>query len=209
MALELPYNNLRGFIPSSIGSAKNLVSLNLAGNFLQRLIPIELYTLTQLQFLDLSQNSLEGSISANIMQLTSLRALSLQNNLLSGTLPSSLGSLTGLNMVLLHQNSFTGTVPASFASLVNVTTWDLSLNRFDRETSLPTPLCPQCARSWIRSDIRNCSSGVTGYLMTCSSAKAVSLRRDTRIFGNGSLTLPVSVSQAISNMPDLCAYRFA
>ena len=60
--LRLLSNNLFGFIPSSIGNLKNLVSLNLNGNNLNGELLVSLQNCTSLGILDLGENNLMGNI---------------------------------------------------------------------------------------------------------------------------------------------------
>ncbi|XP_074311597.1 uncharacterized protein LOC141647352 [Silene latifolia] len=85
-SLDLSYNNFSGTIPS-FSSAKYLNFLELSNNSLSGTIPSSVFSKdSDLQFLDLSFNSLEGPIPESIFQVTGLGVLDLGWNRLNGTL---------------------------------------------------------------------------------------------------------------------------
>ncbi|GAB3497897.1 hypothetical protein GCM10027341_18680 [Spirosoma knui] len=118
--LALGNNQLSGSIPASLGSLANLQTLLLSTNQLSGSIPVSLGSLTNLQNLTLGDNQLSGSIPASLGNLTNLRILALQNNQLSGSIPVSLGNLTNLRNLALHNNQLSGSLPSSLGSLINI-----------------------------------------------------------------------------------------
>ena len=127
--LRLPTNNLKGTIPSRLGSLSNLTALSFATNQLSGQIPAELGSLANLKFLYLAYNQLSGSIPAELGSLVKLEELFLIENQLSGQIPPELGSLTSLNKMYVGRggNRFTGCIPLR-----------VSNNDFDR---LGLPYC--------------------------------------------------------------------
>ncbi|MCY4674575.1 MAG: Ig-like domain-containing protein [Bacteroidetes bacterium] len=88
--LWLPYNNLRGTLPSLLGRLRNLEELVLYSNRLTGPIPPELGILTQLKDRTLSHNELSGPIPPELGNLTQLLRLRLHKNPdLKGLLPRS------------------------------------------------------------------------------------------------------------------------
>mmetsp|Transcript_19712 Transcript_19712/g.27201 ORF Transcript_19712/g.27201 Transcript_19712/m.27201 type:complete len:406 (+) Transcript_19712:140-1357(+) len=142
LVLALVYNNLRGTLPSSLGTdLPFLRTLQLPSNALFGSIPS---LGEELEGLDLSSNNLNGTISSSLVSLESLEFLNLRNNLftgeipefplsgslmdfdfgnnfLNGTIPSSLannlGNLTGIT---LDSNSLTGSIPNDFDGLATL-----------------------------------------------------------------------------------------
>jgi len=120
--LSLPYNALRGTIPSELGNLTNLTKLNLRGNSLSGSIPSELGNLENLTHLELWANySLGGSIPASLGNLTNLTYLSLLDNSLIGSIPVELGNLTNLTSLYLYGNSLSGSIPSELGNLTNLT----------------------------------------------------------------------------------------
>jgi hypothetical protein len=109
--MDLGFNNLKGTIPSSLGSLTRLDYLSLSFNILEGTIPSSLGSLTRLETLDLQFSHLNGTIPSSLGSLTRLDTLYLQFNNLKGTIPSSLGSLTRLEELRLYGNILTGLVP--------------------------------------------------------------------------------------------------
>jgi hypothetical protein len=106
--LELPNNNLNGFIS-----------------------PL-LCQLTMLYFLNLTGNNLSGPIPECIGELHYMTGLILDNNHLSGTLPNSLGYLADSLMLTLgiNNNNFEGEFPDTIIKSDMIGYLDISGNRF-------------------------------------------------------------------------------
>jgi hypothetical protein len=85
--MDLGGNNLKGTIPSSVGSMTGLTSMDLTGNNLKGTIPSSLASLTKLTGLDLEENNLKGTIPSSLASLTLLTELRLNNNALTGLVP--------------------------------------------------------------------------------------------------------------------------
>ncbi|KAK4607799.1 hypothetical protein RGQ29_001567 [Quercus rubra] len=118
--LDLSYNMLQGFIPSSISRPVNLTHLDLSSNNLQGSIPSSISRLVNLITLDLSSNNLQGSIPSSISRLVNLTDLSLSSNNLSIMLDlelfSNLNNLIEFNfsynnLLVSINNNLTFTLP--------------------------------------------------------------------------------------------------
>ncbi len=133
VGLTLLGNNLRGSVPTQLGSLANLTWLWLFGNRLSGDIPSELGSLTNLTWLDLGSNQLSGVIPPKLGSLTNLERLDLRNNQLSGMIPPKLGSLTNLERLDLRNNRLTGEIPSELGSLIKLQFLNLGNNRLTGE----------------------------------------------------------------------------
>ena len=130
VGLELDYSNqLRGTIPSELGSLTNLRWLNLENSQLSGAIPPELGSLTNLEHLALWSNELTGEIPAELGSLTNLQSLGLGGNRLTGEIPAELGRLSNLEGLYLANTELSGPIPAELGSLVNLQWLELQSNR--------------------------------------------------------------------------------
>lgn len=88
MQLELPTNNLSGYIPPEIGNLEYLSVLNLKKNVLtpytvlgvETPFPSSIGNLSNLEILDLSNNEIKGDIPEELYNLTNLTSLNLSYN---------------------------------------------------------------------------------------------------------------------------------
>jgi Leucine-rich repeat (LRR) protein len=99
---------LGGNLPYSLGSLKNLKTIDLFESSIRGSIPDSIGNLTSLQILDLSRSSVWGSIPDSIGNLTSLQTLDLSNNQMNGAIPESIGKLSMLVSLSLDSNSWEG-----------------------------------------------------------------------------------------------------
>ncbi|KAL8539628.1 hypothetical protein ACS0TY_001293 [Phlomoides rotata] len=90
---KLCYNQLRGSIPTELGSLKKLNVLALQSNQLSGAIPASLGDLGVLIRVDLSFNQLFGSIPTKLADAPLLQVLDVRNNTLSGNVPLALKRL--------------------------------------------------------------------------------------------------------------------
>jgi Leucine-rich repeat (LRR) protein len=109
----LPWNNLNGVIPNSIGNLQNLSSLSLSDNQLSSL-PESFGELKNLSYLYLYNNQL-SSLPESFGELKNLSDLYLYNNQLS-SLPESFGELKNLSDLNLSDNLF----PSLYLSIPEV-----------------------------------------------------------------------------------------
>jgi LRR receptor-like serine/threonine-protein kinase FLS2 len=86
-AIDISANRLTGYIPSGLGSCKELEYLNLSCNALEGLIPYSLGELQSLQDMDFSSNNLSGEIPMSLENLKMLSQLNFSFNNLSGEVP--------------------------------------------------------------------------------------------------------------------------
>lgn len=133
--LKLQDNQLGGSIPPGIGSLPEMVAMDLSHNLLEGSIPDELWNLQNLQYLDLGHNRLSGGLSPAVGNLTGLTFLNLSENQLSGSIPSTYGNLSQISGVFLFSNHFSGNIPAELANLPFI--YEIYL--FDNQLSGPIP----------------------------------------------------------------------
>ncbi|KAJ9162730.1 hypothetical protein P3X46_022486 [Hevea brasiliensis] len=116
--IDLSYNkDLRGHLPTSIGSLKKLENLILVGCGFFGPIPDSIGSLQQLVFLSLNSNEFNGPIPPSIGNLSQLYWLDLADNKLEGPIPISTGTTPGLDMLNktkhfhLGKNQLSGRIP--------------------------------------------------------------------------------------------------
>ncbi|XP_030459705.2 receptor protein kinase-like protein ZAR1 [Syzygium oleosum] len=131
VGLALSGKNLRGYIPSELGTLLYLRRLNLHNNDLSGPIPDPLFNATSLHSIFLYGNNLSGPLPPSICDLPRLQNLDLSNNSLSGALPDGLRSCKQLQRLILADNRFSGEIPAAiWPALENLVQLDLSSNEF-------------------------------------------------------------------------------
>jgi hypothetical protein len=137
--LNLPYNGLKGPLPSVIGLMPSLRGLDLSGNInVTGTIPTELGNLETLTILDLSEMSLAGTIPSSLGNLDRLDRLTMIGSQLTGALPTELFQLTNIRSISLSRNNFNGTIPAEVGQSTNLNI--LGLNENELTGTLPTEL---------------------------------------------------------------------
>lgn len=120
-AITLGNNNLKGTIPSEIGSLQALNTLNLYSNRgITGSIPSSIGQISTLQYVYLYTCSLTGTIPSSLFDISGLRWVSVADNKLSGSIPSNIGNATALTYIGFHVNDLTGTIPSSICSLANL-----------------------------------------------------------------------------------------
>ncbi|KAF7124168.1 hypothetical protein RHSIM_Rhsim12G0028400 [Rhododendron simsii] len=123
--------NLRGYIPSELGTLVYLRRLNLHGNNLYGSIPDQLFNASALHSLFLYGNNLSGPIPPSLCNPTRLQNLDLSNNSISGPLPDFLRSCAQLQRLILADNKLSGEIPAGiWPAMPNLVQLDLSSNGF-------------------------------------------------------------------------------
>jgi Leucine-rich repeat (LRR) protein len=116
-SINLPNNQMNGFITPMIGGLKALKVLNLGNNQISGNLPASLGALSELRILNLSQNGFTASIPSGIGNLIKLEELQLAQNDLSGSIPSTFGNLVNLTTLNLSANRIFGSIPSSLGNL--------------------------------------------------------------------------------------------
>ena len=179
--------NMRGFLPDSIGQLDELVGLRLTGEGLNELtgtLPSSLGNLEKLELLVISNHRFNGSIPASLGRLARLRTLNLGSNTLSGTVPPSLGNLGELSHLFLGSNKLVGSIPDSFfANMSKLDTLFLFSNQLSG--SVPESLfnCSELVRLYLYS---NSFSGT----LSAGIGKLAKLRELSLVSNQLSGTLP-------------------
>nr|KJB50340.1 hypothetical protein B456_008G164600 [Gossypium raimondii] len=133
--------NLRGYIPSELGTLIYLRSLNLHNNNFYGSILGQLFNETLHHCLFLYSNNLSGTLPPLICNLPMLQNLDLSNNSLLGSLPENLKNCKQLQRLILAQNKFSGQIPGGIwpktENLLNSlsTTLNLSYNHLSGKLS--------------------------------------------------------------------------
>lgn len=103
--LYLQDNNLRGTIPSMLGSFETLRALDLDRNQLSGSIPTHLGMLSSLNALFLDYNHLSGTIPSELTLLSKIEEMQLDNNMLQGAVPPF--NFSSMYLCLMYGNDFT------------------------------------------------------------------------------------------------------
>ncbi|KAI8822268.1 hypothetical protein BJ741DRAFT_679527 [Chytriomyces cf. hyalinus JEL632] len=111
---------------STIGSLKQLKSLELRDHKLSGPIPRSLGDLKALTNLNLMGNRMTGPILEELCNLVNLRNLHLAGTLLDETIPESIGNLVNLEVLSMSGGRLSGPIPASIGNLVNLVELSLS-----------------------------------------------------------------------------------
>ncbi|KAK4597679.1 hypothetical protein RGQ29_015267 [Quercus rubra] len=129
VGISVAGKNLRGYIPSELGSLVYLRRLNLHNNNFYGSLPSQLFNATSLHSIFLYSNNLSGSLPPSICTLPRLQNLDLSNNSLSGPISESLKNCKQLQRLILARNKFSGEIPAGiWPELENLLQLDLSAN---------------------------------------------------------------------------------
>ncbi|KAF5746474.1 inactive leucine-rich repeat receptor-like protein kinase [Tripterygium wilfordii] len=139
VGIAITGKNLRGYIPSELGSLVYLRRLNLHNNNFYGSIPVQLFNATSLHSIFLYGNNLSGSLPPSICNIPRLQNLDLSNNSFSGSIPSELRNCRQLQRLILARNKFSGEIPAGiWPELDNLVQLDLSANEL--RGSIPNDL---------------------------------------------------------------------
>nr|XP_025876677.1 probable leucine-rich repeat receptor-like protein kinase At5g49770 [Oryza sativa Japonica Group] len=144
--LDLSYNkNLRGPLPSTIGTLSKLQNLILVGCSFTGEIPKEIGQLSNLIFLSLNSNKFNGSIPPSLCCLSKLYWFDLSDNQLTGGLPISnwtslgLDNLTNTKHFHFGTNQLSGTIPSQIVNS-NMKLIHLLLDNNKLSGSIPSTL---------------------------------------------------------------------
>ncbi|KAL7613439.1 receptor kinase-like protein Xa21 [Lactuca sativa] len=116
--LDLGFNQMRGFLPESLGNLS-----------------------TMLYFLSFGSNSFSGGLPSSVGSLSGLTSLDLSSNQLTGTIPASIGNLVNLRMLDFTNNSFSGNIPGSFGNLSLLIELHMGLNELNGAIPLSLGNC--------------------------------------------------------------------
>ncbi|CAH9108496.1 unnamed protein product [Cuscuta europaea] len=131
VGISVAGRNLRGYIPSELGSLVYLRRFNLHGNKFYGSIPEPLFNASSLHSIFLYDNNISGPLPASICNLPRLQNLDLSNNSISGALSIDLRNCRQLQRIILAKNKLSGEIPVGiFADLANLEQLDLSSNSF-------------------------------------------------------------------------------
>ncbi|KAJ9554508.1 hypothetical protein OSB04_018553 [Centaurea solstitialis] len=129
VGIALAGRNLRGYIPSELGSLTYLRRLNLHNNNFYGSIPDPIFNATSLHSIFLYGNNLSGGLPTSMCNPSRLQNVDFSHNSLSGTIQKFLGTCRQLQRLILAGNEFSGELPAGiFPALANLVQLDLSSN---------------------------------------------------------------------------------
>ena len=142
---SVPGVQLNGTIPPAISKLTELRVLNLEDNELKGRLPSELGTLSNLEILDFGDwwaghNELSGNIPPELGDLANLRVLDLSGNQFSGDIPSELSKLAKLEELYLSSNPMEGPIPPELGKLGNLRKLFLGGNQSELSGSIPPEL---------------------------------------------------------------------
>lgn len=133
VAIDLPENNVRGYLPQEVVGLPYLRRLGLWSNGIRGSLPSQLGNLMRLRSLLLDDNLLTGTIPSQLGMLEELTDLSLGMNIdIAGRIPNQLGTLRNLKRLNLAGMSLHGTIPTSLRLLTNLIELTLMGNRLGR-----------------------------------------------------------------------------
>ncbi len=134
--INLPSNNLVGFIPKEISKLSQLKDLSLVSNRLTGSIPSSISEMEHLVYLGLDFNQLSGTIPPEISNLSNLVWLRLMSNQLTGEIPPELGDLKSIARLVLSDNQLTGEIPVELSKIQN-RLFQLKLSQNQLSGSIP------------------------------------------------------------------------
>ncbi|GAA4896838.1 hypothetical protein GCM10023311_21980 [Flaviramulus aquimarinus] len=123
--LSLNFRDLKGEIPSEIGSLKELEILELLNNDISGEVPSEIWTLTKLKNIFLGGQSskqlkLSGGVPSDISNLQDLEWLNLTGIPLNQPLQQEIFNLPNLVRLRIAECGLTGTIPKELAGISDV-----------------------------------------------------------------------------------------
>jgi len=131
--IELPMNNLEGYLPQQLIDLPYLEALSLFENQIYQNIPGEIFNILPLLELNLNTNDISGSLPAELTNAANLEALLISDNNLTGSIPDNIYELTNLVTLDLSYNNLinsSGFLPSGIGLLPNVSSINLSNNDF-------------------------------------------------------------------------------
>jgi len=134
VSINIPKNNLTGYITDSISLLTNLESFDLNDNRLGGAIPQNINKLTLIQYINLSKNELTGIIP-DVESMEKLSHLNLSINKLSGNLPAKLP--LAMSELFLSNNRLNGSIPETYTGN---TLYHIDLSNNELSGSMPVKL---------------------------------------------------------------------
>ncbi|KAH9623799.1 hypothetical protein KSS87_011614 [Heliosperma pusillum] len=129
VGISVAGKNLRGYIPSELGSLTYLRRLNLHGNRFYGSIPEQLFNATSLHSIYLYNNNLTGPLPSSICSVPRIQNVDISDNRLSGEIPRRLKECRSLQRLILARNKLSGGIPAGvWSGLSELVQLDLSSN---------------------------------------------------------------------------------
>jgi hypothetical protein len=121
-------NHLTGQLPSTFGTAVNLVSMNVMKNRFTGSVPSTLGLLTSLVFSVFTTNYFSGSLPTNLTGLVSLEVLQISNTFITGLVPAGFGEVPNLFELYLTNGYLTGEIPSELGKCGVLNTLELAQN---------------------------------------------------------------------------------
>jgi hypothetical protein len=139
VAIDLPENNMMGYLPQEMVAMPYLQRLGLWSNGIGGSIPTQISKLNRLQSLLLDDNRLTGRIPSELGLLHEMTDMALgMNRGIGGRIPSELGRLSKLEQLHLAKMKLRGPIPAAFGNMMNLKELNLGHNLLEK--SLPDSL---------------------------------------------------------------------
>ncbi|CAH8391494.1 unnamed protein product [Eruca vesicaria subsp. sativa] len=179
LSINVYQGHIHRFLDAFSKNKENkLVYLNLRFNKLNGTLPESLGTLRNLQTLDLSTNSFSGSLPSSVGNMSSLKKLDISFNAMNGTIAESFGKLEELVELYLMENQWNGVLLKShFVNLRSLKIIHLTTdpNR-SLVINLPSTWVPPFRLKQI--NIENCKIGPTFpmWLQVQNKLNSVTLR---------------------------------
>lgn len=132
VGIAISGKNLRGYIPSELGTLVYLRRLNFHSNNFYGSIPAQIFNATSLHSIFLYGNNLSGTLPPSICSLPRIQNIDLSNNSLSGPISKEFINCKQLQRLILTQNKFSGQIPTGiWSEMENLLQLDLSSNEFN------------------------------------------------------------------------------
>ncbi|KAM6562502.1 hypothetical protein CsatB_022500 [Cannabis sativa] len=129
VGIAISGKNLRGYIPSELGTLVYLRRLNLHSNKFYGSVPVQLFNATSLHSIFLYGNNLSGPVPPSICTLPRIQNLDLSNNSITGEIPEELKKCTQLQRLILARNKISGKIPSGiWSGMEDLIQLDLSSN---------------------------------------------------------------------------------
>ncbi|CAN1139446.1 Probable LRR receptor-like serine/threonine-protein kinase At3g47570 [Linum perenne] len=132
----VPYNNLAGQIPETVGRLSRLSRFVVGINRLTGQVPSSLYNLSAITILTLVYNQFEGRIPDDIgFTLPNLVAYGNSRNLMYGPIPESLCNASQLTDINMIRNNFIGRIPSCLGNLQQLIYFNAGANTLGNHSS--------------------------------------------------------------------------